>query len=65
LPKGHQPIRVKWVYKKKINDEDKIERYKEKLVYRQKVGIDYDEDFATVARMKIIRLLISQVAQFK
>jgi Reverse transcriptase (RNA-dependent DNA polymerase) len=30
--------------------------------YRQKAGIDYDEVFALVAQMEIIRLLISQAA---
>ncbi|KAE8691290.1 hypothetical protein F3Y22_tig00110890pilonHSYRG00631 [Hibiscus syriacus] len=33
--------------------------------YKQKTGIDYDEVFTPVARMKTIRLLISQAAQFK
>ncbi|KAJ3693375.1 hypothetical protein LUZ60_008855 [Juncus effusus] len=68
LPEGCRSIGVKWVYKKKVNAEGKIERYKARLVakgYRQKAGIDYDEFFATVARMETIRLLISQVAQFK
>ncbi|GMI80153.1 hypothetical protein HRI_001684600 [Hibiscus trionum] len=68
LPKGSQPIGVKWVFKKKMNAQGKIERYKARLVvkgYKQKAGIDYDEVFAPVARMETIRLLISQAAQFK
>jgi Reverse transcriptase (RNA-dependent DNA polymerase) len=59
-------IGVKWVFKKKMNPQGEIERYKVRLVvkgYRQKVGIDYDEVFALVTRMEIIRLLISVAAQ--
>ena len=66
LPEGHQPIGVKWVYKKKMNAQGKIDRYKARLVakgYRQKAGIDYDEVFAPVVRMETIRLLISKAAQ--
>ncbi|GJU58201.1 retrovirus-related pol polyprotein from transposon TNT 1-94 [Tanacetum coccineum] len=68
LPKGHQPIGVKWVFKKKMNAQGEVERYKARLVakgYRQQPGIDYDEVFAPVARMETIRLLISQAAQMK
>ena len=68
LPKGSQPIGVKWVYKKKMNTQGEIEQYKTRLVtkgYRQKVGIDYDEVFAPVTRMETIRLLIAQATQFK
>jgi Reverse transcriptase (RNA-dependent DNA polymerase) len=45
LSKGQKVIGVKWVFKKKMNQQGEIERYKERLVvkgYRQKAGIDYD-----------------------
>ncbi|WVZ02572.1 hypothetical protein V8G54_023378 [Vigna mungo] len=66
LPEGARPIGVKWVYKKKMNVEGEVERYKARLVvkgYRQKEGIDYDEVFSPVTRMESIRLLISLAAQ--
>jgi Reverse transcriptase (RNA-dependent DNA polymerase) len=66
LLKWHKPIRVKWVYKKKMTPQGTIESHKARLIvkgYRQIAGIDYNEVFAPVARMKIILLLISQVAQ--
>jgi Reverse transcriptase (RNA-dependent DNA polymerase) len=54
------------MFKKKMNPQGEIERYKTRLVvkgYRQKAGIDYDEVFAPVAQMETIRLLISVAAQ--
>jgi Reverse transcriptase (RNA-dependent DNA polymerase) len=66
LTKGQKVIGIKWVFKKKMNPQDEIERYKSRLVvkgYRQKADIDYDEVFAPVARMETIRLLISVAAQ--
>jgi Reverse transcriptase (RNA-dependent DNA polymerase) len=62
LPKGHKPIGVKWVYKKKMTPQGTIERHKARLVikdYQQKFLINYDEVFASVARIETIRLLIS------
>lgn len=66
FPSGHQTIGVKWVYKAKKNAEGEVERYKARLVakgYKQKQGVDYEEVFAPVARLKTIRLLISLAAQ--
>jgi Reverse transcriptase (RNA-dependent DNA polymerase) len=66
LPKGHKPIGVKWVYKKKMTPQGTIERHKARLIvkgYRQKAEIDYDEVFAPVTRVKAIRLLISKATQ--
>jgi Reverse transcriptase (RNA-dependent DNA polymerase) len=34
LPKGHKPIGVKWVYKKKMTPQGTIERYKMRLVVK-------------------------------
>ena len=68
LPKGKEVIGVKWVYKTKSNAEGKIERKKERLVvkgYKQQPSRDYEETFALVARMEIVRTMLSIVAQHK
>lgn len=68
LLKGHKRISVKWVYKMKRNTKGEIERHKERLVaksYSQKVGINYEEVFAPITRLEIIKLTISLVAQNK
>lgn len=68
LPQGHKAIGVKWVYKTKRNASGEVQRYKARLVakgYKQRVGIDYGEVFAPVARMETIRLMISLAAQHK
>ena len=60
LPKNHNAIGVKWVYKIKKNASGKVEKYKARLVakgYKQKAGIDYEELFAPVVRLKTIECL--------
>jgi len=55
--KGNQPIGVKWIFKKEMNAQGEIERYKVQLVakgYKQKARIDYDEVFTLVVRMETI-----------
>lgn len=55
-------VNCKWVYTVKQDQNGKIERYKAMLVakgYSQTYGIDYDEIFAPVGKMSIVRTLIS------
>ncbi|XP_028236711.1 uncharacterized protein LOC114416027 [Glycine soja] len=60
--KDIKPIGCKWVYKKKIGADGKVETYKTRLVakgYRQQEGIDYDETFSPMAMLKSIRILLA------
>lgn len=66
LPKGKQPMAVKWVYKIKKNAKGEVEKYKAWLVakgFTQRAGIDYDEVFTLVARLETIQPIISFAAQ--
>lgn len=66
LPKGHNSIGIKWVFKKKTNAKGEVEKHKAWLVikgYKQQFGVDYEEVFALVDHLKTVRLLISLAAQ--
>nr|GEV19261.1 hypothetical protein [Tanacetum cinerariifolium] len=61
-PKGVRPIGTKWVLKNKKDERGIVIRNKARLVaqgYTHKEGIDYDEVFAPVARIKAIRLFLA------
>ena len=61
-PKDKTIIGTKWVYKNKMNEQGEVDRNKARLVaqcYCQEEGIDYDETFATVARLEAIRILLA------
>ena len=67
LPAGRKPIRSKWVFKKKMNVEGKVEKYKARLVakyYSQVTRIDFGDIFSHVAKVTSIRLLLSVAAAF-
>ena len=61
LPSGKSVISCKWVYKIKTQSDGTIGHYKARLVARgftQEYGIDYEENFALVARLSSIMTLI-------
>ncbi|GJY92425.1 ribonuclease H-like domain-containing protein, partial [Tanacetum coccineum] len=64
LPKGKRAIGTKWVYRNKKEKRKIVVRNKARLVaqgYVQEEGIDYDEVFASVARIEANRKLQAYV----
>nr|GFA99990.1 hypothetical protein [Tanacetum cinerariifolium] len=54
-------ITLKWIYKVKLDELGGILKNKARLVghvYRQEEGIDFEESFASVARLEAIRILL-------
>jgi hypothetical protein len=65
LPAGHRAIGLKWVYKIKRDPAGNIVKHKARLVakgYAHRQGIDFDEVFAPVARLEMVRLLLAVAA---
>nr|GFA18861.1 retrovirus-related Pol polyprotein from transposon TNT 1-94 [Tanacetum cinerariifolium] len=59
------PLTLKWLFKNKHDEEQTVIRNKSRLVmrgYRQEEGIDFEESFAPVARMEVIRIFLAYVA---
>ncbi|WKA06512.1 hypothetical protein VitviT2T_024408 [Vitis vinifera] len=64
-PPGKKPVGCRWIYTVKYKVDGSIERFKTRLVakgYTQTYGIDYIETFASVAKINIVRVLLSLVA---
>lgn len=67
LPVGRKPIKSKWVFKAKKNEDGKVVRYKARLVakgFAQRYGIDYEETYAPVVRYASIRILMANNSAF-
>ncbi|GJR55760.1 retrovirus-related pol polyprotein from transposon TNT 1-94 [Tanacetum coccineum] len=60
-----KPLTLEWLFKNKHDEENTVIRNKTRLVvrgYRQEEGIDFQESFASVARMEAIRIFLAYVA---
>ncbi|GJW84214.1 retrovirus-related pol polyprotein from transposon TNT 1-94 [Tanacetum coccineum] len=58
-------ISLKWIYKVKLDEYDDVLKNKARLVakgYRQEEGIEFEESFAPVVRIKAIRIFIANAA---
>ncbi|GJU19538.1 retrovirus-related pol polyprotein from transposon TNT 1-94 [Tanacetum coccineum] len=62
LPMSQSVIGTKWVFRNKLDENGIISKNKARLVaqgYNQQEGIDYDETYASVARLESIRILLA------
>jgi RecG-like helicase len=60
-PPGRKPIGTKWIWKNKEGEKVEVVRKKSRLVaqgFSQEEGIDYEETFAPVALLEVIRILL-------
>jgi hypothetical protein len=64
-PKNESIISSRWVFKIKLDNNNKPVRFKSRLVargFQQQQGVNYDETFAPVVKMKSIKLVLSLAA---
>nr|GFC23306.1 integrase, catalytic region, zinc finger, CCHC-type, peptidase aspartic, catalytic [Tanacetum cinerariifolium] len=64
-PDNILPLTLKWIFKNKHDEEQMVIRNKSRLVvrgYRQEEGLDFEESFASVARMVAIRIFLAYAA---
>nr|GEV51710.1 retrovirus-related Pol polyprotein from transposon TNT 1-94 [Tanacetum cinerariifolium] len=64
-PEGKTIIKTKWIFKNKKDESSLVIQNKARLVavgYSQQEGIDYDETFAPVVQIEVIRLFLAYAA---
>ena len=67
-PPNRRVIGSKWVFKRKVDADGAVERYKARLVAQgctQRFGLDYEETFSPVVRFESIRSVVSLGTQHK
>src|SRR3954454_6554294 len=67
LPDGRKAVENKWIFKKKTDANGNVTVYKSRLVakgFRQIQGVDYDETFSPVAKLKSVRILLAIAAYY-
>ena len=68
VPKDKDVITVKWIYKTKQVPDGNVHKHKARIVARgftQQSSIDFNENFAPVARMDTVRIVLAIAAQNK
>ena len=67
LPDGRKAVENKWIFKKKTDADGNVTVYKARLVakgFRQIQGVDYDETFSPVAKLKSVRIMLAIAAYY-
>ena len=67
LPNRKSTVSCKWLFSMKCHANGSVERYKARLVargYTQSYGIDYEETFATAAKLNTIQVLVSRATNY-
>jgi hypothetical protein len=67
LPTGRKAIPCKWVFKRQLNADGSLDRYRARLVrkgFQQRYSGDYDKVFAPVVRMSTAGLFFSIVSSY-
>ena len=64
-PENKNVIGTKRVFRKKMNEQEEVVRNKARLVckgYSQQERIDYEETYAPVARMEVVKMFLAYAA---